>query len=122
MTPWRHQEGVPRQAQQANKTGFKRREIRVEALDAHWWLHEFVHQHHERLDRSGYPRGLLGDQILPGAKVLAVADGPNDIELLANAAVRAVPEVAHASALELATTVIPAARDGGWAEVTALLD
>lgn len=33
-----------------------------------------VRQHHERLDGSGYPQGLKGDQILPEAKVLAVAD------------------------------------------------
>ena len=35
---------------------------------------EIVLQHHERLDGSGYPRGLRGDEILPGARVLAVAD------------------------------------------------
>jgi PAS domain S-box-containing protein len=35
---------------------------------------EIVLQHHERLDGSGYPRGLSGDQILPGARILAVAD------------------------------------------------
>ena len=35
---------------------------------------EIVLQHHERLDGSGYPRGLSGDQILPGARLLAVAD------------------------------------------------
>ena len=35
---------------------------------------EMVYQHHERLDGSGYPRGLRGDQILPEARVLAVAD------------------------------------------------
>lgn len=29
---------------------------------------------HERLDGTGYPRGLRGDEILPGARVLAVAD------------------------------------------------
>ena len=52
----------------------------------------------------------------PGA-VLALADGPNDIELLDNAAVRLVPEVAHPEALERADHVIPAAADGGWARV-----
>ncbi|MGM0845836.1 MAG: HD-GYP domain-containing protein [Bacillota bacterium] len=31
-------------------------------------------QHHERLDGSGYPRGLKGDEIHPFAKILAVAD------------------------------------------------
>jgi PAS domain S-box-containing protein len=35
---------------------------------------EIVLQHHERLDGSGYPNGIPGDNILPGAKVLAVAD------------------------------------------------
>jgi PAS domain S-box-containing protein/putative nucleotidyltransferase with HDIG domain len=31
-------------------------------------------QHHERLDGSGYPAGLKGDEILPEARILAVAD------------------------------------------------
>jgi PAS domain S-box-containing protein/putative nucleotidyltransferase with HDIG domain len=35
---------------------------------------EIVYQHHERLDGSGYPQGLRGDEILPGARLLAVAD------------------------------------------------
>jgi putative nucleotidyltransferase with HDIG domain len=35
---------------------------------------EFVYQHHERCDGSGYPRGLTGDQLLDGSKVLMVAD------------------------------------------------
>ena len=35
---------------------------------------EIVLQHHERLDGTGYPRGLHGDEILPCARVLAVAD------------------------------------------------
>ena len=35
---------------------------------------EIVLQHHERLDGSGYPQGLRGDEILPGARILAVAD------------------------------------------------
>lgn len=35
---------------------------------------EIIRQHHERLDGSGYPRGLKGDDILPEARVLAVAD------------------------------------------------
>ena len=35
---------------------------------------DIVAQHHERLDGSGYPDGLRGDQILPEAKILAVAD------------------------------------------------
>ena len=31
-------------------------------------------QHHERMDGSGYPNGLRGDQIHPYARILAVAD------------------------------------------------
>ncbi|MBN2504800.1 MAG: HD domain-containing protein [Bacilli bacterium] len=35
---------------------------------------EIILEHHERLDGSGYPRKLKGDEILPEARVLAVAD------------------------------------------------
>ena len=35
---------------------------------------DMVYQHHERCDGSGYPRGLVGEQMPGGAKVLAVAD------------------------------------------------
>ena len=37
-------------------------------------LPEMVYQHHERLDGSGYPRKLVADQILPAARIIAVAD------------------------------------------------
>ena len=33
-----------------------------------------VLQHHERLDGSGYPHGVSGDALLPGARILGVAD------------------------------------------------
>lgn len=39
-----------------------------------WPIAEIVYQHHEKLDGSGYPRGLRADEILPEAKVLTVAD------------------------------------------------
>lgn len=35
---------------------------------------EIIRQHHERMDGSGYPQGLKGDDILIEARVLAVAD------------------------------------------------
>lgn len=35
---------------------------------------EIVYQHHEKLDGSGYPRGLTSDHILLEAKILCVAD------------------------------------------------
>jgi PAS domain S-box-containing protein/putative nucleotidyltransferase with HDIG domain len=39
-----------------------------------WPIADMVHQHHERMDGSGYPQGLKGEEILPEARVLAVAD------------------------------------------------
>ncbi|HXU93731.1 MAG TPA: HD domain-containing phosphohydrolase [Gallionella sp.] len=39
-----------------------------------WPIAQIVLQHHERLDGSGYPQGLKGEQILPEAKILSVAD------------------------------------------------
>ncbi len=35
---------------------------------------EIVFQHHEKIDGSGYPRGLMDKDILPEAKILTVAD------------------------------------------------
>ncbi len=46
----------------------------LQNIPAPWPLAEIVHQHHERLDGSGYPMGLKGDQILPEAAILAVSD------------------------------------------------
>jgi HD-GYP domain-containing protein (c-di-GMP phosphodiesterase class II) len=39
-----------------------------------WPIAEIVLQHHERLDGSGYPRGLAGDDILMAARIIGVAD------------------------------------------------
>ncbi len=39
-----------------------------------WPIAEIVHQHHERLDGSGYPRGLSGDDIILESRILMVAD------------------------------------------------
>jgi putative nucleotidyltransferase with HDIG domain len=35
---------------------------------------EMIHQHHERMDGSGYPQKLTGDQIILESRILAVAD------------------------------------------------
>jgi PAS domain S-box-containing protein/putative nucleotidyltransferase with HDIG domain len=35
---------------------------------------DIVYQHHERVDGSGYPRGLKGEEILLEARILAIAD------------------------------------------------
>lgn len=39
-----------------------------------WPVMDMILQHHERLDGSGYPKGLRGDAILLEARILAVAD------------------------------------------------
>ena len=39
-----------------------------------WPIAQIVLQHHERIDGSGYPRGLAGEAILIEARILAVAD------------------------------------------------
>jgi putative nucleotidyltransferase with HDIG domain len=46
----------------------------LKTVDFPWPVAEMVYQHHEHLDGSGYPRGLAGDQILPGARIITVAD------------------------------------------------
>jgi HD-GYP domain-containing protein (c-di-GMP phosphodiesterase class II) len=39
-----------------------------------WPLAQTVLEHHERMNGSGYPNGVRGDQILLGSRILAVAD------------------------------------------------
>lgn len=39
-----------------------------------WPVSQMVRQHHERLDGSGYPDGLAGDDIILEARIIAVAD------------------------------------------------
>jgi putative nucleotidyltransferase with HDIG domain len=43
-------------------------------VDFPWPVAELVYQHHEHLDGSGYPRGLAGEQIMLGARIITVAD------------------------------------------------
>jgi len=43
-------------------------------IESPWPLAEIVYQHHERMDGSGYPRGLKGSDILLEARIIAVAD------------------------------------------------
>ncbi len=40
---------------------------------------DIVLQHHERLDGSGYPNGLKGDEISPNARIVMVADAADAI-------------------------------------------
>jgi putative two-component system response regulator len=46
----------------------------LKGIEFPWPVAEAVLQHHERMDGSGYPRGLAGDRILPEARILIVAD------------------------------------------------
>jgi len=39
-----------------------------------WPVADIAHQHHERLDGSGYPQGLKGEDICLEARIVAVAD------------------------------------------------
>ena len=43
-------------------------------VESPWPLAEMAHQHHERLNGSGYPQGLKGEDIRLEARILAVAD------------------------------------------------
>lgn len=46
----------------------------VKGIEFPWPVAQAVLQHHERLDESGYPAGLSGDEIILEARILAVAD------------------------------------------------
>jgi putative nucleotidyltransferase with HDIG domain len=48
----------------------------AELLSTHYpeSITDLVRNHHERLNGTGYPRGLKGDEISFGARILAVAD------------------------------------------------
>ncbi len=46
----------------------------LKSVEFPWPLADMAHQHHERMDGSGYPRGLHGGEILEEALILAVAD------------------------------------------------
>ena len=43
-------------------------------IDFPWDIAEIVLQHHEKIDGSGYPRGLIEQDICIEAKILTVAD------------------------------------------------
>jgi len=46
----------------------------LKKLDFPWPVAEIVFQHQEKIDGSGYPRGLKGDEICIEAKILGVAN------------------------------------------------
>lgn len=46
----------------------------VRDIEFEWPIADIIEQHHERLDGSGYPHGLKGDEICQEARIIAVAD------------------------------------------------
>lgn len=46
----------------------------LQPIEFHRPIAQIVYQHHERVDGSGYPLGLSGDDILLEAKIIGVAD------------------------------------------------
>jgi len=46
----------------------------LKEIEFPWPVADIVHQHHERMDGSGYPRGLLGSEIVFEARIMGVAD------------------------------------------------
>lgn len=46
----------------------------VKGIKFDWPIDKMIVQHHERLDGSGYPKGLKGDEICLEARIIAVAD------------------------------------------------
>jgi len=46
----------------------------IKEIEFPWPVAEVLLQHHERMNGSGYPRGLAGDELLLEARIMAVAD------------------------------------------------
>ena len=46
----------------------------LDTIEFPWPIAKIIYQHHERMNGSGYPQGLSGEDILLEARVLAVAD------------------------------------------------
>jgi putative nucleotidyltransferase with HDIG domain len=46
----------------------------VKDIEFPWDVSTMIYQHHEKMDGSGYPLGVAGNEILPESRVLTVAD------------------------------------------------
>lgn len=46
----------------------------LKGVEFDWPIAEMVLQHHERIDGTGYPEGLKGEEILLEARIIGVAD------------------------------------------------
>ena len=46
----------------------------LKTIEFPWPIAEIVYQHHEKMNGTGYPRGLKGEDIFMEARILTVAD------------------------------------------------
>lgn len=46
----------------------------LKSIDFDWPIADIIYQHHERIDKSGYPSRLDGEEIMLEAKIVAVSD------------------------------------------------
>jgi len=46
----------------------------LKEIEFPWPIAQIVHQHHEKMDGSGYPQGLAGEVILLESRIICVAD------------------------------------------------
>jgi putative nucleotidyltransferase with HDIG domain len=46
----------------------------LKEIEFPWPIAEIIHQHHEKVNGSGYPRGLKSEDILVESKIICVAD------------------------------------------------
>ncbi len=56
------------------KTHVSRADEILKNINFPWPVNKIITLHHERMDGSGYPLGLTGNDICMGARILAVAD------------------------------------------------
>ncbi|MBN2623776.1 MAG: HAD family phosphatase [Acidimicrobiales bacterium] len=100
------------------------------ALEAVAEAHVDRDRQHRGMSVTVAPRGrskwdgvaaFCSEHQLDVGAVMAIGDGPNDIELLANAAVAVVPSDAHPAARLHADHIVGRAEDGGWADILEIL-
>ena len=46
----------------------------IKNIEFPWPIARMILEHHERIDGSGYPQGLKGDEMLLGSRIIAVSD------------------------------------------------
>lgn len=78
-------------------------------------LAAIIEQHHERLDGSGYPRGLKGDQIVLEARIVGAAEAY--VALVSDRPQR--PAYSHDQALEIIRELTPSEYDPDVVEALA---